>query len=172
MRESAPVRIEKLDRGEYDLLILSMDGLLAVGQATRASQVLSIEEMMPALGQGFGAAETREDNADVIAVLNSISNPESIRCLRAEWALMRALPVTCMTPLGGICVPNSAGGLTFTACMYGPEGERVSVTHHLAQEESPEALGQRVARSLHELGAKDLAARWGGRENGLSQDAC
>ena len=165
-------RIERLDKGEFDALLLSMDGLTAVGQQHRATRIFDIEEMPPALGQAFGAAECRRDNTAVREILNAVCNPDATRVLRAEWAAMRTLGASCMTPLGGICTTAPDGTLGMVARMMGPEGECITARVERFTGVTPEILGTQIAEDLIELGARQLEARWDSFEHGLSQDAC
>lgn len=173
IRGNVDLRLNKLDAGEYDVLILSMDGLIAIGQENRANIIFDIDQMPPAPGQGIGAVEIRADNLELVKILNKISDAETMLCLRAEWALMKALNADCNTPLGGICqVEKKTGDLLLSAQIVNFDGETVRATARQHQNDQPELLGNQVANLLIKNGAKQLTASWIGVNESLSQDAC
>lgn len=171
IRGNIDLRLEKLDRGEYDALILSMDGLIAVGQADRANRIFSVEEMPPALGQAIGAVEIREDNHRVLDVIRCVNDPVTQTCLRVEWAILRRLHANCYTPIGGVCTMQPDGRLSVFAAMFDADGGSIDVRMANASTESPEDLGFQVADELLRKGAKRFQESWIGRAGELSQDA-
>lgn len=173
IRGNVDLRLNKLDIGEYDVLILSMDGLLAIGQEKRANIIFPIDQMPPAPGQGIGAVEIRADNSELVKILNEISDDETMLCLRAEWALMKALNADCNTSLGGICqIEKETGDLLLSVCVVNIDGEAVSATARQSKDDLPELLGKQVANQLLNKGARRFIASWIGANAELSQDAC
>jgi hydroxymethylbilane synthase len=171
IRGNIDLRLDKLDQGEFDALILSMDGLLAVGRQARASRIFEVDEMPPALGQAIGAVETREDNERALAAIGPVNDPVTQTCLRAEWAALRGLEATCHTPVGGLCSMNSDGTLSMFARILGPGGERIEAHIEKAAADAPERLGAEIAQQLMAQGAKDIETSWREHAGELSQDA-
>ena len=170
IRGNIDLRLEELDRGRYDALILSMDGLLAVGQEGRANRIFTVEEMPPAFGQAIGSVEVLESRHDVIAAVKPYHSDETMRCLRAEWATMRALQATCHTPLGGLCSSNNDETLRMFAVMMAADGQKIMAETNKFRGE-PEELGIQIADSLISQGASEIERSWIGIAGELSQDA-
>lgn len=173
IRGNTDTRIQKLDSGEYDILILSMDGLIATKNERRASKIFSVDEMPPAPGQSIGALEVDKNNQDLVNLLKGINDPQSLYAIRAEMSLMKMLKADCNTPLGGICQYNeNADVYSFGAKMIDHDGNIIAANFTQNPEESPEALGQTVAESLIQQGADDVTASWVNHADFLSQDSC
>lgn len=171
VRGNIDVRLGKLDNGDYDALILSMDGLNAVKKGSRASRIFSIEEMPPALCQGIGAMESSEKKTAVVDVMQSITSAATTRILRAEWAAMKAVGATCYTPISGLCT-ESNGSLDMFAVMYDSNGGKIVARGESSDLGNPEALGKQIGEQLVAQGAKAIEQSWESVRGELSQDAC
>jgi hydroxymethylbilane synthase len=99
LRGNVPTRIAKLDRGEYDAIVLAAAGLKRLGLAARIASLLDPEECLPAVGQGALALECRTDRDDIVAALRPLADRETTLATTAERAFARALSGTCHTPL-------------------------------------------------------------------------
>lgn len=97
VRGNVLTRLEKLDRGEYAALVLAAAGLERLGLAGRVSRYFSVEEMLPAAGQGILAVQARADFDP--ACLREFNDPDSRDCLLAERAFVRALDGGCSSPV-------------------------------------------------------------------------
>lgn len=173
IRGNIDKRIAILDKGEYDILILSMDGLRAVNQEERANTIFSIDEMPPATGQALGAVEICADNNELVKLMNAISDNNSMECLRAEWALLKGLKATCTTPISGICQQDDEKGVrVLTAVMVDVDGNTIEASATQDVQEAPELIGLHIAQKLLTNGAERVTNSWCGKEEGLSQDPC
>ena len=161
-----------LDKGDFDLLILSMDGLTAMSLVDRATAIIEETDMPPALTQAIGVVEVAEQNTEVVAVINSISNADSMNCLRAEWAFMRTAEVTCNTPVGGRCLVAPDGTLSMWVKMLDPQGKAIEARLEGYRPEKPESLGRELADLIAQHGAKEFEAAWNKTGTPFSQDAC
>src|SRR5688572_10611767 len=83
--------IRKLDEGQYDVLILASAGLRRLELEDRINAAISTEEMVPAVGQGAIAIETRADDQFVIETTGELDHPETRLCCLAERAFLRSL---------------------------------------------------------------------------------
>src|SRR5207248_633805 len=75
LRGNVDTRLRKLESGEYDAIILASSGLRRLGRTERIRQVLAVEVMCPAPGQGALAIEARAEDRDVISVLAFLNDP-------------------------------------------------------------------------------------------------
>jgi hydroxymethylbilane synthase len=101
IRGNADTRLGKLQAGEVDGLLLALCGLQRLGRAASASDILSVETMLPAVGQGALAIETRGDDSALRELLTPLHDPASAACVTAERAMLAALDGSCRTPIAG-----------------------------------------------------------------------
>ena len=141
IRGNVLTRLEKLDRGEYGALVLAAAGLKRLGLESRIFRYFSVEEMIPAAGQGILALQGRQDFDR--SLLTGFHDAQSqIRAL-AERAFVRTLGGGCGAPLGAYAQIEK--GRLHLAGMFwdGRECRRVGGSGAL---EKPEELGQALAR--------------------------
>jgi hydroxymethylbilane synthase len=150
LRGNVETRIAKLDRGDYDAIVLAVAGLVRLGLAPRIRARLAVEDSLPAPGQGALAIECLAGRLDVRAMLEPLADGESARCVRAERAVSRALGGSCALPLGAYAVV-AHGELQLRALVASADGKRVLRAR--ASGTDPEAVGEAAAQSLREQGA-------------------
>lgn len=120
VRGNVLTRLEKLDRGEYAALVLAAAGLERLGLAGRVSRYFSVEEMLPAAGQGILAVQARADFDP--ACLREFNDPDSRDCLLAERAFVRALDGGCSSPVAAYATVDGEA-LTLTGLYVDSNGE-------------------------------------------------
>jgi hydroxymethylbilane synthase len=99
LRGNVDTRLRKLDAGQYDAVVLAAAGLSRLGFAHRISAPLSTTEMLPAVGQGALAIETRDDDPWVRDLLAPLDHAATRLACTAERALLRALGGGCQLPI-------------------------------------------------------------------------
>jgi hydroxymethylbilane synthase len=100
MRGNVDTRISKVMSGEYDAAILAVAGINRLGRESEITQVLDVEDMVPAPAQGALAVECRGDDAEVAAMLATIDHHPTRITTTAERAVLTAVGATCATALG------------------------------------------------------------------------
>lgn len=150
LRGNVETRVAKLDRGEYDAIVLAVAGLVRLGLAARIRSRLSLEESLPAPGQGALGIECLAARKDVQQMLAPLADATTAQCVRAERAVSRALGGSCTLPLGAYAEMRD-GKLDLTALVASEDGRRVLRAR--AAGSDPEEVGARVARSLRDQGA-------------------
>ena len=99
IRGNVGTRLSKLDKGEFDALVMAGAGLKRLKLEDRIRELLPVETSLPAPGQGALGIEVRADRKDLQELLAFI-NDEDIRCATgAERAVSRALGGSCQVPL-------------------------------------------------------------------------
>jgi hydroxymethylbilane synthase len=93
-------RLRKVDSGELDAVILAAAGLNRLGHGDRVTRLFSRDEMVPAVGQGAIAIETRRDHAEMISLLARMQDERARREIDAERHFLVGLGGSCTTPLG------------------------------------------------------------------------
>ncbi|MCZ7414523.1 hydroxymethylbilane synthase [Streptomyces sp. WMMC897] len=155
IRGNANRRLEKLDAGRVDALVLAVCGLHRIGAASRIAQILPVETMCPPLGAGVLAVRCREDDEPVAALLNALDDPATAREMTAERTLLTALRGHCNAPIAGYARTELSGSLLLHARVFTPDGTAVlSAEEHSTT--SPAALGLAVAEDLIDQGARAL----------------
>jgi hydroxymethylbilane synthase len=160
LRGNVETRLAKLDRGEYDAILLAAAGLKRLGLAARIRGLLTAEESLPAPGQAALGIECRADRADVRALVGPLQHDATAACVRAERAVSRALGGSCTIPLGAYAV-LAGEQLRLTALVAAPDGKRAARVECSGPAVEPEALGAKAAAELRARGAEAILASLG-----------
>jgi hydroxymethylbilane synthase len=158
LRGNVDTRIAKLDRGDYDAIVLAKAGLDRLGLAGRISQVLSPEVSLPAAGQGAIGVETRAGDGETMRIVASLDAPETRSAVVAERAALAALGGGCQVPIGAWGrIENEQ--LTLDVVVLSPDGSQRLWTRESGAAGEAEAMGARAAQKLREGGAAALLDR-------------
>jgi hydroxymethylbilane synthase len=140
IRGNVGTRLDKLMAGEVEALVLALCGLERLGKAAAATEILSPEEMLPAVAQGALAIECRSDDTEVREVLAPLNDPASAICVAAERAMLAALDGSCRTPIAGLA--EFAGDqLRLRAMLLSADGSAMRDADDSGPRDGPEALG-------------------------------
>jgi hydroxymethylbilane synthase len=153
LRGNVETRIAKLDRNEYDAIVLAVAGLVRLGLAERIRSRLSLEESLPAPGQGALGIECLAARKDVQQMLAPLGDASTALCVRAERAVSRALGGSCTLPLGAHAVLRERT-LSLNALVASADGRRVLRAQ--ASGSDPEEVGAQAARALRDQGAEAI----------------
>jgi len=155
LRGNVNTRLAKLDAGDYDAIVLACAGLDRLGLAARIRHRLDPPTWLPAAAQGAIAVEHREGDARVAELLKSLHDADTAMCVAAERAMTRRLQGSCQVPIAAFCLQTEIG-LHLSGLVGDASSGRLIRADDDGQSEAPEALGERVAARLLELGAGDL----------------
>jgi len=155
LRGNVDTRLGRLAAGDYDAIVLALAGLERLGRGAEATGTL--DEMVPAAGQGALAVTVRTGDAEARAAVEPLSDPVAARTLAAERALVSALDADCHTPMGAHAIAGDGDGLVLRAFVGAPDGG-MWVRDELRGSD-PEALGAEVARRLRAAGADEVLGR-------------
>ncbi|WP_342559675.1 hydroxymethylbilane synthase [Psychrobacillus sp. FSL W7-1457] len=154
IRGNVDTRLQKLQDGEYDAIILAAAGLKRLGWSDEVvTEYISVEDCVPAVGQGSLAVECREDDAELLAELQKLSDKETWDTVHAERAFLAAMDGGCQVPIAGHAVMNG-NEITFTGLIAAPDAS--VVYKEVVSGTNPEAVGKEAARIVTEQGAYDL----------------
>ena len=155
VRGNVDTRVNKLDAGGFDALILACAGLRRLGLAARISAAIPIEQCVPAPGQGIVATEIRADDTRADRLLAQIHDPTAGRSLEAERAVVKTLGGGCQLPLGAIAVMVGEA-MEIHAVVASADGS-TSIRRSLrGSTPDPAALGERLGKELEAAGAGRL----------------
>ncbi len=152
LRGNVGTRLAKLDRGEYEAVVLAAAGLRRLGLEGRIRRLLAVEESLPAIGQGAIGIECRRGDGRVEGLIAPLDHPETHCCVRAERAVNRRLHGGCQVPLAAHAVLRG-GRLELAALVGYPDGSLVLRACREGPASDPEALGEAVAEELLARGA-------------------
>jgi len=153
LRGNVETRIAKLDRGDYDAVVLAVAGLTRLGLASRIRTQLALELSLPAPGQGALGIETLADRLELRSLLAPLADRSTALCVRAERAVSRELGGSCTIPLAAYAEAQGAR-LRLRALVASIDGRRVARAQ--AEGDDPEILGAKVAGELRQRGADEI----------------
>ena len=156
VRGNLDTRLRKLDAGDYDMLVLAAAGLRRLGFGGRISASVSLDECVPAPGQGIIAIEIRADDAATRQAIVRINNDDAAHALVAERALVTALGGGCQMPIGGVAMTTAEDGLELQAVVASLDGARVIRYKKAGRRSDAAALGREVAGELLKQGAAEI----------------
>jgi hydroxymethylbilane synthase len=151
VRGNVDTRIRRVREGSVDAVVLAAAGLERLGRLQEAAQIFSLDDLLPAVGQGALAVEIRADDRETAALFAAIDDAETHRCIRAERAFLARLGAGCTTPAAAHCVPEG-DGLLLRALLAGDDGAILRETRR-GPLDAPERLGEAVAEALIGRGA-------------------
>lgn len=160
LRGNVDTRLSKLDRGDYDAIVLAVAGLVRLGLETRIRAKLAVKEMLPAPGQGALGIECLASRPEVTALLAPLADADTSACVVAERAVSHGLGGSCTIPLGAYAEVSGVR-LRLRALVISPDGKRVARADCEGSASEPQTLGDRVAEELRAKGAADILAALG-----------
>ena len=100
IRGNVDTRIKKLENGDYDAILLSKAGIEALGLDNKITQEFNTEELVPCAGQGIIAIQCRENDQEIINILEKINDNQSRIIANAERNVLKILEGDCDTAVG------------------------------------------------------------------------
>lgn len=154
LRGNVQTRLAKLDAGEYDAIILATAGLIRLELSERIRHELSTEESLPAGGQGAVGIECRNDDQQLIELIQPLHHPETAIRVRAERAMNRRLEGGCQVPIGCHAILDEAATEVHLRALVGrPDGTLVLRDEIRGPVDQAEQLGITLAERLLAAGA-------------------
>lgn len=151
LRGNVETRLRKLEEGAADAIVLALAGLRRLGLADRATTVLSVDEFLPAVGQGAIALEIRADDARTRRMLAAIDDADTSTALAAERAFLEVLDGSCKTPIAGHAVV-SGSTLQFRGLIAKPDGSVAFDIAGTGDRHNAAAIGADCGRELKHRG--------------------
>ena len=157
IRGNVPTRIRKMMESNWDGMILARAGLERLGLTAHIAHTISLEWVLPAAGQGALGIECRSDDAETLEILSSLNHEATRQAVTAERGLLMALGGGCQVPIGahGKIVGNT---LELSGCIAAMNGESLVRAVHTGDPTSAEKIGEDLARTLLDMGGKELLA--------------
>lgn len=155
LRGNVDTRLRKLAEGEFDAILLAVSGLNRLGFESVIRERLSLDDFLPAPGQGALALQTRADDR-AAAWVEALNDPTTALAIAAERGAMTALEGSCRTAIGAYAV-IAEGRLRLTTEMLAPDGSarwrRAGEIGNVGAADTMDqarALGLRLGAEVHE----------------------
>lgn len=156
IRGNVDTRLRAVDEGRFDAIVLARAGLVRLGLEGRATEVLSPEVSLPAVGQGALGIECRQDDRVTQDLLSAVHDPVTSRCVAAERGVLVALEGDCKTPLAAharrLDRPDGGSDLELRAFVSDPDGARFRALEERmpwpAREDEARAFGEDLGKRL------------------------
>ncbi|QNI92296.1 porphobilinogen deaminase [Synechococcus sp. BOUM118] len=152
VRGNVITRLEKLDSGDYDCLILAAAGLERLGFGNRIHQIIPGDISLHAVGQGALGIECVEDKPEVLEIIKVLEHTTTSRRCLAERAFLRELEGGCQVPIGVNSQINNEE-LTLTGMVASLDGKRLIRDEASGSAADPESIGIELASKLKQQGA-------------------
>ena len=155
VRGNVDTRLAKLDRGEFDGIILAAAGVKRLGHAARITEYIERDVMLPAIGQGALAIVCRAADENMKTQLEGLDDPPTHQAVLAERALMAELEGGCQAPIAGYA--GIAGDrLVLTGLIASLDGKQIVSDSIRGSRADPLALGHELGRRLRAAGGDEL----------------
>jgi len=155
MRGNIDTRIAKLKNKEFDAIVLSLAGIQMLNLTNQVKEVFTIEQMLPALGQGVIALQCKEEDQKTLNILNTINNKETYYCIQAERALLEAIGGDCDTAIGGLA-KLSNDKISLKSELFSNDGKKKFEFQSSGNFREAKEIGYKVGRELLKKAGADF----------------
>ncbi|RHB50529.1 hydroxymethylbilane synthase [Exiguobacterium sp. AM39-5BH] len=156
IRGNIDTRLKKLETEHFNAILLAKAGLERMGWTDRVDfEALDVDMMVPAVGQGVLAIESRKDDAEVTAILRLLHDDVTAKAATAERTFLKAIEGSCHVPVGGYATVDG-DDVTLTGLIASVDGKEVLRVTKTSSDAV--ALGKDVADDLLGRGGRDILA--------------
>ena len=147
MRGNIDTRIKNLKNQEYDAIVLSLAGIQMLNLINEVKEVFTIEQMLPALGQGAIALQCKKDDKKTLNILKTINDKETYYCIQAERALLEAIGGDCDTAIGGLAKLTN-DKIFLKSELFSNDGKKIFKFESSGHFKEAKVVGYRVGKEL------------------------
>ena len=159
LRGNVNTRLQKLDDGEYDAIILACAGLIRLKFEDRIKQQIPAEQSLPAVGQGAVGIEIRENDQEILDLIAPLIDTETSYRITCERAMNARLEGGCSVPIAGYSTIED-DRITLTGLVGNVDTGVILKEQVSGSIDESEQLGTVLADKLISLGAKDILKGW------------
>ncbi|MDC9605472.1 hydroxymethylbilane synthase [Xenorhabdus griffiniae] len=157
LRGNVGTRLNKLDNGDYDAIILATAGLKRLGLEERIRMPLEPELLLPAVGQGAVGIECRLDDQQTRELLSPLNHARTEDCVLAERAMNTHLEGGCQVPIGSYAIWQGEN-IWLRALVGSPDGTVIVRGERVVSAKEARQAGIALAEELLEKGARQILA--------------
>ena len=147
MRGNIDTRIKKLKKKKYDAIVLSLAGIQMLNLINQVKEVFTIEQMLPAIGQGAIALQCKKDDQKTLNILKVINDKETYYCIQAERALLEAIGGDCDTAIGGLA-KLSNDNISLKSELFSNDGKKKFEFQSTGHFREAKEIGYKVGKEL------------------------
>jgi hydroxymethylbilane synthase len=151
IRGNVDTRLKKMETENLAGVMLAAAGVLRLGFGDRVTAFVEPDSMIPAIGQGALAIETRADDPQTEDVVAGLNDDETAQCVQVERAFLRRMGGGCQVPMAAHCVIDR-DRLKVMAAVVHPDGTPI-ILDSLAGPMGDASIGSKLADTLIERGA-------------------
>ncbi len=155
LRGNADTRIEKLRAGQVRATLLSRSGLDRIHMADVVREDLSVDEMLPACGQGALCFEILKSDGELAAFLVPVNHTASWQAIEAERALLQTIDGNCHTPVGSYATVTG-DTIWLRGLVVRPDGTGLVTGERRGSAADAVALGTDLGEELRQKGPQDI----------------
>ena len=154
VRGNLDTRLRKLEEGRYEAILLAAAGLKRLGWSGRIAEILPVEIMCPAVGQGALAIETREQGK-AFEACRRLDDGATHAAVQAERGLLRALGGGCQVPIGAHAAVDG-GRLRLLGVVASPDGSELLRAETEGDAADAGAIGRKLGEELLGRGGRAI----------------
>tara|TARA_A100001011_G_scaffold347995_2_gene385537 strand:+ start:71 stop:994 length:924 start_codon:yes stop_codon:yes gene_type:complete len=154
IRGNIDSRIKKIEDEKIDGIILAAAGVESLKLKKNIKKIFSVNEMLPAVGQGVIAAQCRDKDKEIKNILNKANYNETNICSLAERHMLKVIGGDCDTAVGGLAILEK-NNIKLKAQLFSDDGKKVFNTERIGSIKDPELLGKLVGKELLKKSGKD-----------------
>lgn len=155
LRGNVQTRLRKMRDENFDGIILAAAGLERLELFDEIKEELGYDICLPAVSQGVIGVETRENDAEIIALVQLVNDKQAEICVKAERALLKSLEGGCQIPIGAYAELND-DTVVLEGMVGSLDGKTIIRESITGTAEQCEQLGETLAGRLSELGGKAI----------------
>lgn len=155
-RGNVDTRLNKLAQGDVDATILATCGLERMQKDVAAKNIISLENMLPAAGQGSLAIQIRKNDLASMQLAQQINDKKTEICIAAERTFLRELGASCKTPVAAYCWLDG-DIINLQTIIFDFDGSEIFATKNLDDAKNAESLALKAAQDTKQQAAKLLA---------------
>ena len=147
IRGNVDTRIRKLNDGLYDAIILAYAGVNSLKISDQISDIFSVEDIIPSVGQGIISLQCREDDSEIISILKKINHNETYQRACAERNVLKVLDGDCETAVGAHAIVKG-NKIFLEAELFSLDGKQRFYEKKSSEIENANELGKEVGEML------------------------
>ncbi len=168
LRGNVDTRLRKLREGEFHAIVLASAGLRRLGREEVIKGYIPEGEILPAIGQGALAIETREDDRQIMDLIEFLDHTPTRIEVESEREFLRALEGGCQVPIGGVC-RYQGSEVKIMGMVAELDGSKIIRDEIVCTPDRARESGKELAERLLLSGAGEILERIYGSERGMIQ---
>jgi hydroxymethylbilane synthase len=165
IRGNVPTRVAKVERGEYDAVVLARAGLERIGLGDRITEVFDAGEFLPAAGQGALAVEVRSDDARSVELVGAIDDAAARLTAECERQILVTTQCGCRAPVGALARVEGEE-VEIRAFICGVTGGEMIRQWRRGPVSRARELAVELAEGLLDAGGREIVAELRGENGG------